>query len=69
MRSGALRDAGLTVADLNTYPAAGQAVADAFRATGHPLLEPFIFRAPNLHAEHRFVEELEPAMRPTRPFL
>lgn len=54
----------LIVADLNTYPAAGQAVADAFRAAGHPLLEPFIFRAPDLHAEHRFVEELESALRP-----
>jgi len=52
------------VADLNTYPVAGQAVVDAFRAAGHPLLEPFIFHAVDLHAEFRFVEELEAALRP-----
>ena len=51
------------VADANTFRAAGQAVAEAFRAAGHPLLEPFIFRVPDLHAEHRFVEELEQAFR------
>jgi glycerol-1-phosphate dehydrogenase [NAD(P)+] len=51
------------VADLNTYRAAGQAVAEAFRAAGHPMLEPFIFRAPDLYAEHRFVAELERALR------
>ena len=51
------------VADLNTYGAAGQAVVEAFRATGHPILEPFIFRAPDLYAEHRFVVELESSLR------
>jgi glycerol-1-phosphate dehydrogenase [NAD(P)+] len=51
------------VADLNTYRAAGQAVAEAFRAAGHPMLEPFIFRAPDLYAEHRFVLELESSLR------
>ncbi len=54
----------IIVADLNTYPAAGQAVADAFRAAGLPMLEPFLFRAPDLHAEHGFVQELESALRP-----
>jgi glycerol-1-phosphate dehydrogenase [NAD(P)+] len=51
------------VADADTYGAAGQAVAQAFHAAGHPLLEPFIFRAPDLYAEHRFVTELELALR------
>lgn len=51
------------IADPNTYPAAGRAVADAFRTAGHPMLEPFIFRAPDLHAETRFVEELESSLR------
>jgi glycerol-1-phosphate dehydrogenase [NAD(P)+] len=51
------------IADANTYGAAGQAVADAFRAAGHPMLEPLIFRAPELYAEHRFVVELETALR------
>ena len=51
------------VADVNTYGAAGQTVAEAFRAAGHPILEPFIFRAPDLYAEHRFVLELESSLR------
>jgi glycerol-1-phosphate dehydrogenase [NAD(P)+] len=51
------------VADVNTYGAAGQAVAEAFLAAGHPMLEPFIFRAPDLYAEHRFVAELESSLR------
>ncbi|HOC57906.1 MAG TPA: sn-glycerol-1-phosphate dehydrogenase [Verrucomicrobiota bacterium] len=55
--------AAVIVADLNTFRAAGQAVAEAFGAAGHPLLEPFIFRAPDLYAEHRFVAELEAALR------
>ncbi len=51
------------VADLNTYRVAGQAVAEAFGAAGHPTIEPFLFRAPDLYAEHRFVTELETALR------
>jgi glycerol-1-phosphate dehydrogenase [NAD(P)+] len=51
------------VADPNTYRAAGQAVAETFRAAEHPTVEPFIFRAPDLYAEHRFVLELEAALR------
>ena len=51
------------VADLNTYRAAGQAVAAAFRAARHPMLEPFIFRVPDLYAEHSYVAELESALR------
>jgi glycerol-1-phosphate dehydrogenase [NAD(P)+] len=53
----------IIIADPNTYRAAGQDVADAFRAARHPLLEPFIFTAPDLYAEHRFVTELEAALR------
>ena len=51
------------VADPNTFHAAGEAVAEAFRASGQPMLAPFIFRQPDLYAEYRFVEELESALR------
>jgi glycerol-1-phosphate dehydrogenase [NAD(P)+] len=51
------------VADPNTFAVAGKTVAEAFRAAGHPMPEPFIFRAPDLYAEHRFVVELETALR------
>jgi glycerol-1-phosphate dehydrogenase [NAD(P)+] len=51
------------VADPNTYAAAGQEVENAFRAAGHPMVEPYIFRAPDLYAEHRFVEQLDQALR------
>jgi glycerol-1-phosphate dehydrogenase [NAD(P)+] len=53
----------LIVADGNTFKAAGQAVAEAFRANHRPMLEPFVFRAPNLYAEHGFVVELETALK------
>lgn len=53
----------VVVADVNTYRAAGQAVDEAFRAAGHAVRDPFIFRAPDLYAEHRFVVELEQALR------
>ena len=51
------------VTDANTLPIAGEAVAAAFRAANHPLLETFVFRAPDLYAEHRFVVELETSLR------
>ncbi|MEW6304077.1 MAG: sn-glycerol-1-phosphate dehydrogenase [Verrucomicrobiota bacterium] len=54
------------VADPNTLAAAGQAVLESFRAAREPMLDPFIFRAPDLYAEHRFVEELEAAFRQHR---
>lgn len=47
------------VADQNTWTAAGQAVAAAFEAAGHPMRPPYVLRSPNLYAEHRFVAELE----------
>ena len=51
------------VTDTNTLAVAGEAVTAAFRNTKHPTLEPFIFRAPDLYAENRFVVELEAALR------
>ena len=54
------------VADANTWRAAGQEVLEAFRAARRPTIEPFIFRAPDLHAEHRFVTELEESFRAHR---
>jgi glycerol-1-phosphate dehydrogenase [NAD(P)+] len=51
------------IADTNTFRAAGQTVADAFRAAQRPMLEPFVFRSPDLYAEHRFVLELETAFK------
>lgn len=57
--------AAVIVADPNTFRTAGQMVADVFRAAGQPLVEPFIFRAPDLYAEERFVLELETALKKT----
>lgn len=51
------------VTDANTLAIAGNAVADAFRAANHPVLETFVFRAPDLYAEHRFVAELETSLQ------
>lgn len=51
------------VADTNTFRVAGQTVADSFRSAKHPVLEPFIFRSPDLYAENCFVVELEAALR------
>jgi len=51
------------VADANTFAAAGRTVLDAFRTADSPMLDPFIFRAPDLHAEHRFVTGLESSLR------
>jgi glycerol-1-phosphate dehydrogenase [NAD(P)+] len=51
------------VSDANAFAVAGQTVQEAFRAAGQPVVEPFIFRAPDLHAEHHLVVELETALR------
>ncbi|MEO6036592.1 MAG: sn-glycerol-1-phosphate dehydrogenase [Verrucomicrobiota bacterium] len=51
------------VTDPNTFTVAGEKVAAAFRQAGRAMLEPFIFRAPDLYAEERFVAELETALR------
>jgi glycerol-1-phosphate dehydrogenase [NAD(P)+] len=53
----------LLVADTNTLAAAGQAVQEAFRRTGRACREPFIFTDPKLYAEHKFVTELEEALK------
>jgi glycerol-1-phosphate dehydrogenase [NAD(P)+] len=45
------------VADTNTFEAAGRMVHDAFHQKNQSL-EPFIYTAPNLYAEYKFVEEL-----------
>lgn len=51
------------VADKNTFAVAGEKVAAAFRAAKIEMLEPFIFDAPDLYAEFRFVEQLEAALQ------
>ena len=51
------------IADENTYKVAGQAVQNAFKASGQSILEPFIFRDPDLYAESRLVAKLETALR------
>ncbi|HEY5912586.1 MAG TPA: iron-containing alcohol dehydrogenase, partial [Verrucomicrobiae bacterium] len=54
---------GIIVADANTFAAAGQAVQDAFQAASNPVLERFVFRDPDMHAEHRFVTEIEAVLK------
>jgi glycerol-1-phosphate dehydrogenase [NAD(P)+] len=51
------------VADMDTFEAAGRAVADSFRQASQPMLEPFIFSDPKLYAEYTFVTQLEEALR------
>ncbi|MHA3771364.1 sn-glycerol-1-phosphate dehydrogenase [Verrucomicrobiota bacterium sgz303538] len=51
------------VTDPDSLMAAGDAVLDAFRSAQCPSIEPFIFRSDDLYAEHRFVVELETALR------
>src|SRR5262252_1317570 len=53
----------IVVADVNTLAAAGRAVSEAFIRTGHPCHEPFVFSDPELYAEHKYVEELEDALK------
>ncbi len=53
----------LLVADTNTFAAAGRAVQEAFRRAGHNCREPFIFTDPKLYAEHKYVTELEAALK------
>jgi glycerol-1-phosphate dehydrogenase [NAD(P)+] len=50
------------VTDTSTMSVAGQTVLTAFQTTGQPVIEPFIFRDPDLYAEHRFVERLETSL-------
>lgn len=53
----------IIVTDENTLKVAGDTVLAAFQAAAQPMHEPYIFRAPDLYAEHRFVVELETALR------
>jgi len=53
----------IIVADSNTFRAAGEEVLAAFCRAKHPVVEPFVFRAPDLHAQDRFVVELVAALR------
>jgi len=53
----------IIVADTNTFRAAGETVADSFRAAQQPMLAPFLFRSPGLYAKHEFVVELETALK------
>lgn len=56
--------AAVLVADQNTFAVAGAAVEAALRASGLTVLEPFVYRDPDLYAEFAFVEQLEAALRP-----
>ena len=51
------------VSDKNTWAVAGEKVAAAFAAAKHPMEKPFIFDAPDLYAEFRFVEQLEASLK------
>jgi glycerol-1-phosphate dehydrogenase [NAD(P)+] len=51
------------VTDKNTWAVAGERVSAAFAAAKHPMEKPFIFDAPDLYAEFRFVEQLETALK------
>ena len=53
----------MIVADENTFAAAGRSVLNAFRVAKHPVRENFVFRSPDLPAEHGFVEALESSLR------
>jgi len=51
------------VTDAKTLAIAGQAVSSAFLTAGCPVRDPFVFQAPDLYAEHSFVEGLEASLK------
>src|SRR5690242_5497132 len=51
------------VADANTFPAAGDRLADLLARADTSCLRPFVFTDPALYAEHRYVEQLEAELR------
>jgi glycerol-1-phosphate dehydrogenase [NAD(P)+] len=51
------------VTDAITLDVAGNAVSDSFHRAGSSCLEPFVYRDPNLYAEHDYVIELENALK------
>ncbi|HEU5079465.1 MAG TPA: sn-glycerol-1-phosphate dehydrogenase [Opitutaceae bacterium] len=55
----------LVVADPTTFAIAGQTVLSNLRAANLAPAEPYLLNDPDLHAEFRFVEELETAFRKT----
>jgi glycerol-1-phosphate dehydrogenase [NAD(P)+] len=52
----------MVVMDENTEKAAGNRVLRELEKADHPTRAPFVFRSPDLYAEHRFVSELEKAL-------
>lgn len=54
----------IIVADPRTFAAAGQTVQTALAAANHPTRPPLILSDPDLHAEMRFVTQLESALQP-----
>jgi glycerol-1-phosphate dehydrogenase [NAD(P)+] len=57
------RPAAAVVGDPNTMRVVGDAVLAAFRAAGHPIVEPLVIDDPSLYAEWRFVEQVEASLR------
>src|SRR5438552_13661325 len=53
----------LIVTDSIAWQVAGRHVADAFRAAAQACLEPFVYRDPNLYAEHDYVLRLENVLK------
>lgn len=53
----------MIIMDQNTEKAAGQRVIGEFEASGLPVRPPFVLRDPDLYAEHRFVIQLENALK------
>ena len=53
----------VVVADSHTWRVAGEAVLASLRAAAIATTPPFVYDDPGLYAEHRFVEELEAALR------
>jgi glycerol-1-phosphate dehydrogenase [NAD(P)+] len=51
------------IADPTTFKVAGREVHESLRAAGLSRVEPYLLSDPQLHAEHRFVEELETVFR------
>ena len=53
----------VVIADENTFKAAGRGVWESLRHAETGTLEPFVFPAPGLYADHRFVEQLEASLK------
>ncbi len=53
----------VVVTDKLGFQVTGKAIWQALRAAGLSSIEPFIFEAPDLYAEYRFVEQLENSLK------